>query len=351
MTQQVDESIDGVPVSDGFDFPVGPRGDNVNVWDTHKVDAGLVDPAYKKLFGFWHTGEDWNGREGGDLDLGQPIYAVSTGQVLEAGYFTPSWGNVVLLEHVLPTGVQVWSQYAHLDQILVSGPGQVVGRGEQIGTMGKGERTEQYPRGRWIAHLHFEIRRSRLPCYAWTPYVNDREQVLAHYFNPTAFINEHRPAMLAAAPAVTGVGQQVELIVDSQRTDRTMGTFRQARVDYWYTAPYGYQGSMLWTYASPETEFNWAEWRPNITQTSLWEVSVYIPERHASTTSARYQVNHADGRAEVRINQSAYSNQWVNLGIYRFEPGEGYLRLSDVTGEKKRGIMVGFDAVRWVKVA
>ena len=108
---------------------------------------------------------------------------------------------------------------------------------------------------------------------------------------------------------------------------------------------------MIWTYASPETEFNWAEWRPNITQASLWEVSVYIPERHATTHSARYQVIHADGRAEVCVDQNNYSNQWVNLGIYRFEPGQGYLRLSDVTGERKRGIMVGFDAARWVKVA
>jgi hypothetical protein len=38
------------------------------------------------------------------------------------------------------------------------------------------------------------------------------------------------------------------------------------------------------------------------------------------------------------------------LGGYPFTPGQGYLRLSDVTGEKRRGLMVGFDAVRRMKV-
>ena len=107
MANSKDVTPDGVPISDGFDFPVGPRGDQVNVWDTYKVDTTLVDPTYQKIYRFWHTGEDWNGRGGGDTDLGDPVYAVSHGRVVGSGYYTPSWGNIVLLEHALSDGTRV----------------------------------------------------------------------------------------------------------------------------------------------------------------------------------------------------------------------------------------------------
>ena len=39
------ETSVGVPIFDGFDFPVGPRGANVDVFKTHKIDTVLVDPV------------------------------------------------------------------------------------------------------------------------------------------------------------------------------------------------------------------------------------------------------------------------------------------------------------------
>ena len=335
---------DGIPVSDGFDFPVGPRGETV--WDTYKVDATLADPNYKKSYNAWHTGEDWNGRGGGDTDFGDPVYAVSHGRVVEFGYYTPSWGNLLLLEHALPNGVVVWSNYAHLDRILVDSVGQIIPRGAQIGTIGKGEKTPSHPQGRWVAHLHFEIRRNSLPINAWHPYVDDRNAVLANYYSPTPFINEHRPPLTSAQAQQL---QQPQVIVDSQKTDKTAGSFRKANVDYWYSAPFGYQGTMLWTYSSYAVESNWAEWRPKLPSAGEWEVSVFIPEDHATTRNARYRIVHAEGRDEVRVNQNNYYNQWVKLGVYPFTPGQGYVRLSDLTGERKRGLMVGFDALRWTK--
>jgi hypothetical protein len=346
MNDTPKQMLNGIPISDGFDFPVGPRGDNVTVWDTHKVDATLADPNYKKLYNAWHTGEDWNGRGGGDTDLGDPVYAVSHGRVAEFGYYTPSWGNIVLLEHVMPDGTLVWSQYAHLDEIVVEEVGQIVIRGEQIGTIGKGERTASKPRGRWIAHLHFEIRRNKLAINIWRPLVNSREQIMANYYSPTPFINEHRPAIFSTQANIL---QRPQVIVDSQKTDRETGSFRKANVDHWYSAPYGYQGTMLWTYAAVKTEANWAEWRPNLPSAGEWEVWVYIPERHTTTGNARYRIVYDGGRTEVSIGQNNYSNQWAKLGTFPFQPGQGYVRLSDVTGERKRGLMVGFDAIRWVK--
>lgn len=339
-----------IPLSDGFDFPVGPRGQDVDVFKTHKIDTTLVDPAYFKLFGVWHTGEDWNGRGGGDTDLGDPIYAISNGRVLEFGNYPPSWGNIVLLEHLLPDQTRVWSQYAHLDQIMAAQPGQVVERGQQIGTMGKGAKTEAYPQGRWIAHLHFEIRRTSLPIGNWTPMVRDRSQVMANYFSPTPFIKARRPRAFATTASATS---RIQVVVDSQRADPEAGQFRKARVDHWYSAPYGFLGTMLWTYASAEVEANWAEWRPSLPKAGYWQVWVYVPERNATTRQARYRIVHAYGEAEAVVDQSNYLNEWVLVGTYPFEPGQGYVRLSDVTGERTQGPppRVAFDAVCWTEIA
>lgn len=363
MTQ---ETADGVPISDGFDFPVGPRGDNVDVFKTHKIDTVLADPEYFKLLGFWHPGEDWNGRGGGDTDLGDPVYAISHGKVLEFGYYVPSWGNLILIEHALPDGTRVWSQYAHLDQIMVTAVGQKVTRGQQIGTIGKGAKTPQAPKGLYLAHLHFEIRRNKLSIGNWTPMVKNREQVLANYYSPSEFINAHRPWKMpeaavpaqpsrvqpapVAPPAQPAQAPQVQITVDSQRADPTMGRFRKAKTDNWYTAPVGAYGSTLWSYASAGQEINWGEWQPNLPAAGQYEVQVFIPDQHATTGSARYRVVHADGQTEVAINQNRIANQWVRLGVFRFAPGQGYLRLSDVTGESQPGVMLAFDAARWVKV-
>jgi hypothetical protein len=367
MTDQFNETADGVPISDGFDFPVGPRGDNVDVFKTHKIDATVADPAYFKLFNVWHTGEDWNGRGGGDTDLGDPIYAISHGKVVEFGNYPPSWGNIILLEHALPDGTRVWSQYAHLDRIMVGQVGQKIKRDQQIGTMGKGAKTARFPQGRWIAHLHFEIRRNKLPIGNWTPMVQNRDQVLANYISPTPFINARRPGTFAqqtqqaaqkeqaqAQTTQTTQAQPQQVMVDSQPANQatTMGIFRMANVDHWYTAPYGFNGSMLWTFAASQTEANWGEWHPYLPVRAKYHVWAFVPEQHASTTQARYKVIHADGQNEVVIDQSQHRHKWAYLGTYWFDPRGGYVRLSDLTGEQTQGQppMVGFDTVTWVKV-
>jgi hypothetical protein len=172
-------------VTDGFDFPVGkPDGQG------YYVAATLVDQAYYAERKFWHTGEDWNRILGPgdtpDVDLGDPVYAVANGRVVTAHHF-PTWGNIILMEHRLPWGQTVWSQYAHLRQRFVR-KGDVVRRGQQIGTIGKGA-GDQYP-----AHLHFEIRLKNLSASKWGwKTQQDRDKVLQAYAHPTNFINSNRP--------------------------------------------------------------------------------------------------------------------------------------------------------------
>ncbi|MCL4297979.1 MAG: peptidoglycan DD-metalloendopeptidase family protein [Anaerolineae bacterium] len=168
-------------LTDGFDFPVGkPNGLG------YYVAAGLVNQSYFNERGGWHTGEDWNGRGGGDSDLGAPVYAVANGRVVTSQRY-PMWGNIILLEHRLPWGQIVWSQYAHLKDRFVR-KGDVIRRGDQIGTIGKGD-GDRYP-----AHLHFEIRVKAVPAGKWWGNTQaDREKVLQAYVHPINFINANRP--------------------------------------------------------------------------------------------------------------------------------------------------------------
>ncbi len=98
-----------------------------------------------------HLGDDLNGVGGWDSDLGDSVYAVADGLVLFAGWPSDGWGNVVVLLHELPDGRLIETFYGHLKNIKVP-VGKQLRRGEVLGTVGTAN-------GRYLAHLHFEIRR------------------------------------------------------------------------------------------------------------------------------------------------------------------------------------------------
>lgn len=313
-----------IPISDGFDFPVSKpdaRG--------YYVAAGLAEQEYYERFQAWHPGEDWNDLRGGDSDLGAPVYTAAHGQVVTADSF-PAWGNIVLIEHLMPDGSRVWSQYAHLQERLVE-EGQVVQRGDQIGTIGKGA-GDRYP-----AHLHFEVRLQSLPANQWGL---TRDQVLQAYADPTHFIKSHRPG-----------GVKVEITVDDAKE-----VFVRSESKYWHEAAYGYKGHTYWTWTVSEEQGEdcWAEWRPRLPQTGLYEVFAFVPRQYATTRSARYQITHRRGVNAVTVDQSRYYDVWMSLGTYAFSTVQpGYVRLGDVTGEpytrdESQRKQIAFDAVMWI---
>lgn len=132
-----------------------------------------------------HLGDDLNGIGGENSDLGDPVFAAGMGRVVYTGMPGAGWGKMIIVAHRLPAndeaGPVVQTMYAHLDEILVK-PGQVVQRGEKIGTVGTGE-------GAYLAHLHFEVRQG--------PYINPAEGYADSPLNrlsPEAFIQSHRGA-------------------------------------------------------------------------------------------------------------------------------------------------------------
>lgn len=163
-----------IPLADGFDFPVGKPN-----------AAGYYKSRGLRLRPPRHFGEDWNGRGGGDSDVGDPVYAIADGVVTFAHNAGGAWGNVVLTRHAYrdPSTRQVNyidTLNAHLDRITCR-TGQVLKRGDQIGTIGTNS-------GMYPAHLHFELR--------WDITIGlGRANVptdLSHWGEPTQFINQYR---------------------------------------------------------------------------------------------------------------------------------------------------------------
>ncbi len=156
---------------DGFDFPVG------------KPNA----VGYYKARGYWpngHLGEDWNGKGGGDTDLGDPVYAAADGVVVLSQDVKVGWGNVVIIRHALResdgTVKMVDTLYGHLDVRKVV-KDQIVKRGQIVGTIGTAH-------GHYPAHLHFEIRKNLEVGMNRSSFPRDNRV----YYSGTTFINERR---------------------------------------------------------------------------------------------------------------------------------------------------------------
>ena len=186
-----------IPVSDGFDYPVGiPDGKGGENGFGYYVIAGFEDTGYKQIP---HLGEDWNSFECPTCDLDDPVYAVSNGYVRYA-YDTKisSWKGVIIIDHKSPPGTNfidsnredvtiVSSMYAHLDVAKINEwvkEGDYVRRGQQIGVIGP------TPYGSTGPHLHFEIRNDMSinigPGYA-------SNWVTTGWVDPRNFINANRP--------------------------------------------------------------------------------------------------------------------------------------------------------------
>ena len=162
----------GQTVSDSFAYPIGKTQTVTQAKDGDEwynaQDFGRND----------HLGEDWNKNTGGNTDCGEPVYAAGNGVIKFAQDAGPGWGNVVIIDHVLPSGEKIQSVYGHLQEMAKTS-GEVKKR-EQIGKVGNAN-------GRYSCHLHFEMRKENCPVWgqAGGGYSSDR----AGWVDPSDFID------------------------------------------------------------------------------------------------------------------------------------------------------------------
>jgi len=184
----VASNVFAAEIASVFRYPVGDE--NGNGWLNDNGLKWLNEYNYEGNCGWvYHPGIDFN-KDGTDHDgdIRQPVYATANGEVIKSYYENKNgstWGNLILIRHVLPNGELVFSLYGHLDARMVF-DGNSVTYGQQIGTVGKGIGLD--------AHLHFEIRKENMSGYnaSYFPCGQTQDFVEQYYFNPEAFITSHQ---------------------------------------------------------------------------------------------------------------------------------------------------------------
>lgn len=122
------------------------------------------------------------------IDLGgpvhTPVYSFTDGIVHASGY-NPAlgdYGHVIVLHHQLPNGKSVYALYGHLDDSSRWNVGDVISRGQVVGTMG-----HPHQNGGWLApHVHFQLSLHPPESHDMPGAVNldDRAQALQEYPDP-----------------------------------------------------------------------------------------------------------------------------------------------------------------------
>lgn len=127
---------------------------------------------------YYHSGDDYNLRTGGDSDLGQPLYAITDGEIVSTDTTsTTGFGKQIFLKFTIE-GKTYYAGYMHCNSIGVK-QGDRVLEGTQIGTLGKS--------GATAAHLHFVIKNT---ANGMDNVPNSLEE-LKQWENPTAFIKKY----------------------------------------------------------------------------------------------------------------------------------------------------------------
>jgi murein DD-endopeptidase MepM/ murein hydrolase activator NlpD len=183
--------VDGVPVADGYDSPLGTADQRAGtrVWPSGWLDAS----PFAKLYFIgtpseaYHTGADLNWGSP-YADKGLPITSTANGIVVFATTFRV-WGYVIVIRHdplYTPTGEVLYSRYGHVQNVIVSA-GQRVKRGDQIAEIGDGF-------GRFVPHLHFDISPSSVLETRPTDWPGTNlAYLLRNYVDPLDWIRRHRP--------------------------------------------------------------------------------------------------------------------------------------------------------------
>lgn len=147
----------------------------------------------------------------------------------------------------------------------------------------------------------------------------------------------------------------VEIIVTPDKPQYRDGAFGGGDVTQLLKT---FKGTWGWTVKYKTTSKTssqvWARWDPQLVASGWYEVSAFVPARHATTTRARFKLHGVLGAStelEIPVQQSIYQNVWVPLGVFQFDANNvqaGVVLLNDLTGEDSKEI--AFDAIRWRQI-
>lgn len=124
----------------------------------------------------------------------------------------------------------------------------------------------------------------------------------------------------------------------------------------WHDFRDAYGHLARWKLTSPSNDVA-VTYTPNLPAPGRYSVEVFIPLENAEATRADYHVIYIESDQErerqVKIDQSARSDEWVSLGLFDLDPrrpGDGRVNVTDFSDEQPSQ-PVAFAGVRWVPVA
>lgn len=220
-TQAPDNASTGsLPVATSFIYPVGIATvqptwipGNANGYFITQGFNTSCDPSLSQ--GFYMYGLYYCGHTGVDLassGADATVHATAAGVVVEAGY-NGSFGEMVRIQHLLPDGSYMYSQYEHMSYgSLAVYAGEMVSQGQELGLVG----ATGFATG---AHLHFEIKTVNEDGVGYT-FGNDA--LIQGYYDPLAFVAQHQVVFQPAA-LVTNTGHAV--VVWPAESDAILQTF------------------------------------------------------------------------------------------------------------------------------
>ncbi|GEM_PF-565932 len=90
-----------------------------------------------------------------------------------------------------------------------------------------------------------------------------------------------------------------------------------------------------------------AEWKINVPENGLYEVSVWAPGGENPAEAAPLTVEHSEGTTTVLVNQRVSPARWTWIGEFPFAPGKGRVFFSDALTTPTQ--KVAADAIRLIK--
>ncbi len=287
-----------------------PNGINMKITNGYGIDYHINKDYYCVDFNL--TGES---------DSGIPVLAVADGIVTYAKWNTGGYGFRVVVDH----GNGITSNYSHGASINVR-EGEFVKQGQELMVI--------WDTGlSYGDHLHFGMR-------------EDGESMPLPQFSGCTNGCSFNPIEANGYTSDNVVNNPGKIIEESQAD--ISGSF-DGNEPY-----YGHDRKYSWKYAKEGTSTITLTYRPQFSNKVTCDIFVYIPPYNATTTAAKYKVNHVGGSETFTVNQlnvpadPSKPNNWVRLGNKTFEFGTGsyyYVQVGNGVDTFKKDDKVGFDAV------